>query len=303
MSATLQDAIANHGLGIHEVILDGSIHRFSPDGKKSLSGWYVGHDNGDYQSGAYGDWKAGFKQNFCSVDKSEFSSEQVKQYAHQMAKVKHLRRIETIKRHKVGKLNALKRWNIALTENVSKHPYLVQKQIKALNVRVDARGNLIVPIYDNNVELCNLQTISVTGSKLFTKNAKIKKCFHPLGFLERQPPVIILCEGYATGVSLYQATDLPIIVCFNAGNLASVSPIIKRKYPHSRLIIAGDEDQFNAINIGRIKASIGANLVGGKVVLPAFKSLSTKPTDFNDLHCLEGLDTVSHQIMEGCCEF
>ena len=290
------------GLGNHPVIYDGEIHRIKPPESKSKSAWYVAHKDGDFEAGACGDWKTGFKQNFCSVDKSEFSSEQVKQYAHQMAKVKHQRRIDAIKRHKVGKLNALKRWNIALTENVSKHPYLVQKQIKALNVRVDARGNLIVPIYDNNVELCNLQTISVTGSKLFTKNAKIKKCFHPLGFLERQPPVIVLCEGYATGVSLYQATQIPTVVCFNAGNLASVSPIIKHKYPHSRLIIAGDEDQFNAINIGRIKASIGANLVGGKVVLPAFKSLSTKPTDFNDLHCLEGLDTVSHQIMEVCDE-
>ena len=302
MSATLQDAIANHGLGIHEVILDGSIHRFSPDGKKSLSGWYVGHDNGDYQSGAYGDWKTGFKQNFCSVEKSEFSSEQVKQYAHQMAKVKHQRRIDAIKRHKVGKLNALKRWNIALTENVSKHPYLVQKQIKALNVRVDTRGNLIVPIYDNNVELCNLQTISVTGSKLFTKNAKIKKCFHPLGFLERQPPVIILCEGYATGMSIYQATQIPTVVCFNAGNLGSSAIIMRHKYPHSRLIIAGDNDQFNKINIGILKASFAAEYVQGRMVLPRFKDLSTKPTDFNDLHCLEGLDTVSHQIMEGCCE-
>jgi putative DNA primase/helicase len=77
---------------------------------------------------------------------------------------------------------------------------------------------------------------------------------------------------------------------------------MRHKYPQADLIIAGDNDQFNKINIGILKASFAAEYVQGRMVLPRFKDLSSKPTDFNDLHCLEGLDTVSHQIMEVCDE-
>lgn len=50
------------------------------------------------------------------------------------------------------------------------------------------------------------------------------------------------------------------------------------------------------MNTGRQKAEEAAQKYGCSVVFPQFKNTDTKPTDFNDLHLLEGLDTVKEQI-------
>jgi len=133
---------------------------------------------------------------------------------------------------------------------------------------------------------------------LFHKGAKIQGCYHPVGFLNYYPIQIIIAEGIATGTSIYKATGIATVVCFTANNIESVSKAIKNKYPNAQIIIAGDDDQFNQINTGKDKAELVAKLINAQVVFPKFKDLSTKPTDFNDLHCLEGLDTVKKQIME-----
>jgi hypothetical protein len=40
-----------------------------------------------------------------------------------------------------------------------------------------------------------------------------------------------------------------------------------------------------------------ARAVKGLLAVPKFKEFSTKPTDFNDLHVLEGLEAVKQQVM------
>lgn len=64
----------------------------------------------------------------------------------------------------------------------------------------------------------------------------------------------------------------------------------------SPILIAGDDDRGNAQNTGRIKAETVARKHNCRVVFPKFKNLSAHPTDFNDLHALEGLEAVSRQI-------
>jgi putative DNA primase/helicase len=157
-------------------------------------------------------------------------------------------------------------------------------------------------MYDKRHDLWNIQSIALNGFKLFTKGAKVKQCFHPIGLSNKRPSQIVICEGYATGMSIYQATNLPTVVCFAASNLCSVAAVLKRKYLHSSIIVAGDNDQFNERNIGEINTYAAAEFANGKAVFPKFKDLLTKPTDFNDLHCLEGLSEVKRQIVEVCSE-
>jgi len=52
----------------------------------------------------------------------------------------------------------------------------------------------------------------------------------------------------------------------------------------------------NNDNIGVKNAIVAAQAVNAKLVIPQFKNLSTKPTDFNDLMCLEGADEVRRQL-------
>ena len=295
---TLQETMADYGLGIHPIIHDGRIHRFCPQDGKSKTGWYVAFQDGDFESGAFGCWKNDIKENFCNLEKHSFTKEQKKQYAKQMARIARQTTLDIKRRNSIAKQECIERWSKASIKNVSSHTYCKNKQIDALDARLDDKNNLLIPIYDNNINLCNIQSVNAKGFKLFAKGARIKNCYHRIGFENSRPSIIILCEGYATGVSIFLATHLPVITCFNAGNLQDVATSIYLKHDNAKFVIAGDDDQFNAINIGKSKANEAASLINAEVILPKFKDLSTKPTDFNDLHCLEGLNTVKKQIME-----
>ena len=53
---------------------------------------------------------------------------------------------------------------------------------------------------------------------------------------------IILTEGYATGVSVNVATDKPVAVTFDAGNLEPVARALREKYPEAQITICADND-------------------------------------------------------------
>jgi len=299
---SIENQILDAGFGNPQIVFDGEIHRFVPPYTKNNTGWLVASEISGTQIVTVGCWKQNRKETFCNKAAKQFTPLQRQQYSEAMARARQQAKQKKLVLQVEAKLVVNQLWSNSSDNGVKSHQYLLKKQIAALNVRIDQNNNLLIPMYDRFDELWNIQSITPNGLKLFSKGAKVKHCFHPIGILDTHPAQIILCEGFATGMSIYQATQIPTVVCFNASNLGSSAIIMRHKYPHSRLIIAGDNDQFNKINIGILKASFAAEYVQGRMVLPRFKDLSSKPTDFNDLHCLEGLDTVSHQIMEGCCE-
>lgn len=109
---------------------------------------------------------------------------------------------------------------------------------------------------------------------------------------------IYLAEGFATGVSIHLATNKPVSITFDAGNIEHVLRNLKEIHPNKEFTIAADNDLWKESNIGRDKAELAAQKFGAKVILPNF-NLSHKeemPTDFNDLHKLSGLHEVQRQI-------
>jgi len=154
---------------------------------------------------------------------------------------------------------------------------------------------VIVPLGDINGKLWSLQSIQPDGTKRFLPGGKKKGCFHHLGTFENGKPILI-CEGYATGASLYMATKQTAVIAFDAGNIEPVVEELKKAYPNSPLKIAGDDDRWKETNTGRTTAENTALKHGCSVVFPTFKNTGRKPTDFNDLHVLEGLEEVKAQI-------
>lgn len=141
----------------------------------------------------------------------------------------------------------------------------------------------------------SLQWIAPDGTKRFLPGGRKKGCFHHMGIFEDGKPIFIT-EGYATGASVYMATQYPTVIAFDAGNLSPVIEELRKAYPNSPLIIAGDDDKGKEYNVGREKAEQAAKEHNCSVVFPQFKDLSTNPTDFNDLHVLEELEAVKIQI-------
>ncbi|MBT4922527.1 MAG: hypothetical protein HON23_05885 [Rickettsiales bacterium] len=159
------------------------------------------------------------------------------------------------------------------------------------------KNTLIIPMRDVNDNLWSLQRIYPNGDKRFLKDGKKKGCFCLIGNNELEAlDRVFLCEGFSTGASIYLATEIPVIICFDAGNIFPVLESIKAKYPNKQYVIAADDDAYGKVNTGRLKALEACSKMHVSAYVPIFKDRSSKPTDFNDLHCLEGLSEVKKQL-------
>ena len=130
--------------------------------------------------------------------------------------------------------------------------------------------------------------------KNFLSGGKTTGAFFTLS--ENPEGPIVICEGYATGASIHQATGYAVICAMSCGNLAVVAKALRRKWPHREMVVAADNDQWGSDNPGLRGATEAANAVHARVAMPRFGNRANKPTDFNDLHRLEGLPAVKSQI-------
>lgn len=239
----------------------------------------------------FGDFSTGESHHWFEDDDKPLDAEQV---ATRRAKMLALRKEmdeEQQQQHEQTAISALNQWNGLAETGTS--PYLQRKQVDAFGVRFDEDA-LAVPMRDADGKLWSLQTIKPDGSKRFLYNGRKKGCFHTIGEIGTKA---IIAEGYSTGASAHLATGLPVAVAFDAGNLEPVIEALKTKYPVLEIIIAGDDDRWKTPNTGRAKAEAAAQKYGCNAVFPTFENTSTKPTDFNDLQCLEGLEVVKAQLL------
>lgn len=187
--------------------------------------------------------------------------------------------------------------------------YLHEKKVPEIagldkNIRYDKTKNcLVIPCIDIHAKVWSVQTISNNGFKSFFEDAKKKNTFHLIGKRQPDTQLIFVVEGYATGASVHLATQCPVVVCFDAGNLRAsakhIEHFVRLKSPNALLVFAGDDDRFTTKppNPGRHAVQEAVkDLVGARWILPKFKNPEMKLTDFNDLHVTEGLKEVSYQL-------
>ena len=192
----------------------------------------------------------------------------------------------------------------------TEHPYLSKKGVNSHGLRADDRGNLLIPLYyhsteTGNITLCNVQSISQDGIKLYIKDALVGGAFFTVGDVA-DADVIFACEGYATGASIYESMDgrYPVIITFDAGNMVKCAPILRKLYPHQRLIFCADDDHATEIktgdNTGIIKATESARIAHGEMIYPDFgddaRRATGELTDYNDLHNAIGIGALKAQM-------
>lgn len=169
------------------------------------------------------------------------------------------------------------------------HPYFTRKKIQPQRpLKLSERGELMIPMMDANKVMQSMQTIAPDGTKRFYAGAPVRGLYHYLGTADATGKTFVICEGYATGVTLQAATNLPVLVAFSAGNLRSVGVMAASKYPLAHFIIAADDD-YETGEVGYSAAldaaqAMRAKLVRVDVVRPDLDHAEgSTGTDFNDM--------------------
>lgn len=166
------------------------------------------------------------------------------------------------------------------------------------------RGTILIPLYDFQGTLQNLQIIFNDGKKKrFLTHGRKSGLFCVLGEMD-EPSPLVFCEGYATGASVHMATGWPTVVCFDAGNLPVVTE--QFNYAQSDFLVAGDNDHETFANTGKnpglSAAKDAAKKCGGFYTIPRFSGDATGLSDFNDLYISEGAHVVKAQLEDALAQ-
>lgn len=272
---------------------NGLLHRFNGSGKRGDdAAWYVLHLDG-VPAGAFGCWRLNITERWCDKSDTEMTVLEREAHRQRINAMKAQREADEVARHQAAAAEAARRWQVATA--CTEHPYLTTKGVHAHGVRSDAFGALLVPMRDTVGTLHSLQTITPDREKRFLFGGRVRACYHAIG--KPKAGALIVCEGYATGASIHEATGQAVAVAFNAGNLEAVALGLRTKYPALKIVVAADDDHETEGNPGITKATAAAQAVDGVVAVPDFGAhRPNRATDFNDLAQTAGLDAVRRCI-------
>jgi putative DNA primase/helicase len=290
-----------------------NLHSFSPRGT-----------NRRFIVGAFGDYRDKRVEKV-EWDRESLTDELREQYRKEQAAAREREQREAAEAHATAALSAAQLWHEMSRTGVS--TYLARKGVDAEACRYTHRwvriarrdptekdmlvppGSLVLPLirYDMPREeaLRGLQFIKPDGFKLFTEGFGKRGCSLRLGDVDDWTEILMVCEGYATGLSIRMATgrSWPVFVCLDAGNLADVIPLLRALYPNAFILVCADDDwktkNHEGPNPGRTAArKVARGTERCDIVWPVFdpRTRAEKDTDFNDLHIREGLGEVEDQL-------
>ncbi|MHA3048675.1 primase-helicase zinc-binding domain-containing protein [Acinetobacter sp. ANC 4639] len=151
-------------------------------------------------------------------------------------------------------------------------PYLDRKQVKNHGCKINGKGNLLVPLFDVDGRLWNVQEIHADGHKPYLPGGRVNDCFYIIGEIIDQHQIVCIAEGYATAASIFEATGYTTVVAFQSGNIDKVGIAIRSKYPNLQLVYCADDDSAT-LNAGLKAANKAVAATGGIIVLPDFETV------------------------------
>lgn len=267
-------------------------YKLAGDGTKK--GFYKLKIDGDFGFGFFGDYRQGDHHSWSSSVPGQYSAEERRAFAQRMA-AERLRAEEEQATQWALKAKEAQGDLIFLDAADPGHPYLVKKGVKPYGIMGNGK-DLIIPMSDKD-GIWNYQSIQPDGFKLFQAGARKKGTWFKIPGSD----VVCICEGYATGASIHEATGATVYVAFDAGNLVAVAPAVRATHKEARIIICADNDaktkrrDGTPNNVGMVKSQEAARLIGAEVVYPEFED--GDGTDFNDYHARHGLESTRDRIL------
>ena len=266
----LLNAIRASGINPPTHINQHGITRFATTGKEK-SGWVSLFIDG--KGACYGDWKSGeqhvwFADGFRSSE-NDYEREQA------IEKAKEERDFA----YSNAAFNAQELY--AKLPHALDHDYLTRKNVKSHAALRIYDGKLVIPVYGVGGEIQSLQYIATDGTKRFYTGGKMQGGYFTIG---EPSDMVIIAEGFATAMTIHEATAQCVVVAFNAGNLKPVCDMVRSQYK-GRVIICADND---ASGVGIEKANkCGVEVIHSPIV----------GEDFNDMAKRAGISAVADLII------
>ena len=201
-----QAELLKYGLTPESIIADGTLQRFDIDKHNDKAGWYVLH-SGQFFGGMFGNWKTGDQIKWCSVSTIDMNDHDAAEYQRIITEAGKQRKKE--KKRLQKQTQKIAQQILEKATPTTTHSYIKNKNVKSYGLKQHG-NNLIVPAYDADGTLWTLQKIKPDGKKKFLFGGKIKGCSYTIPGNEK----IYLCEGYATGATIHEATGGTVIVAF-----------------------------------------------------------------------------------------
>jgi putative DNA primase/helicase len=265
---------------------------------------------GSYVVGSFGTYRHGGSSQKVEVDWAPLSQAERDRLARERKAAAERAEAKRAESKRIAAMQASQLWHYAAREGRS--PYLERKGLKGEACRYLPDGTLVILLlrYDLPREqaIQAAQRILPTGEKYYTKGFDKPGSALRLGVFDAYTQLMLVVEGYATGLSVRMATDrrFPVYVAFDAGNLAHVVPLLRELHPDVWILICADDDWLTRDpitkklnNPGRTTAKAIAKTVPGcDIVYPVFdRTRQAGDTDFDDLRTRQGLEAVSRQLM------
>jgi len=251
--SSLENALRSIGLNFTSLVMDGELHRCATIAKpRKENGWYIIYEGG--AAACYGNWEEG---DFSHTWRGEGVSDEV--YSRIRASV------ATLKEQREAEQLALADTALEFYESCARtgySDYLNRKGVQAHGLRFDGNA-LIMPLQDSSGKVWSYQKIYGNGDKYFLQGGRVRGCYYIIGTPTTK---VIVCEGFATGATIYEETGVPVIVALNAGNLKAVCDSL----PFRDITIAADNDENGVGERAAIES-------GYPYVIPSQRG------DFNDI--------------------
>lgn len=211
------------------------------------------------------------------------------------------------------------------SENPNNHPYIVRKKVKAGRGLILANSNMKIPSYYNQfksserdmtfyhirkgdllIPSTNLDLRFVTYQRITGDGVKLQRvdistigAFYCLGDWRTSTKRIFLCEGYATGYSLYEATKGVVFVCFDVANVGVLAKSLKERFPDIEVVICTDNDRKKTTKVGLYKGFEYSYLYNSPFIFPVFPNEEKydNDSDWNDM-----AQHFSLERIQECCE-
>ena len=221
------EAIYNaYGVSI-EPICDGHHRRFALPNSRKENGWYIFTEYSWGAAGAFGNWAADEKIPYSSKGLKSLTQEQRAEIEKAMA----IAAEEDRKRRQDALGHLIQLW--PTFTDIQSHPYTDKKKVGLYGNLRAWNSALVIPMTDKDGNLQTIQTIGPDGVKRWFSDCT------PMGgrFIIPGTQKIYICEGYATGASIHEATGATVVCAMQANNIKNVAP------DYSGAVVIADNDE------------------------------------------------------------